>query len=642
LYGCTGWQMPFAGHKAVGDWQALLGINLRCHHLSWYTMRGEAKRDYPASILHQSAWYPEYKHIEDYFSRFGLMMAQGEPVCDLLVLNPVETFWAQVHLGWSQGLGLQDAHLKTLEEKYQTLFTWLLESQIDFDYGDEEMLGRMGQVASGRLQVGCASYSTVLVSGMETIRSSTVKLLDQFVAAGGKVVVAGEFPGYMDAQYAIRNTQYETIEFTKDAVLSVVSEPSATVSAPDIFGQLRKTDGGLIFAALNVNRDERRDNATIRIKTDLPVAEWNCETGEILSMETKNEKGWQVFTADFPKAGSKLWVAGNVEQTLWSVPSNPEQTEVSVLPVEQTRGSVHPVRVKGPFSYTLSEPNICVLDSAEYRIKSVAGHGEAGWQPETEVLKIDQKIRDAHGVRRRGGEMLQPWFTAQHPVQDLCNVELRFSFDIEALAEGIDLVIEEPENFTVQLNGQSIDLSKKSGDWIDIAFRRVRIPNGFLRRGKNEIVLKTCYKENSNLEAIYLLGDFGVQLAGTVRKIVPRIGKVEIGDICAQGLPFYSGSITYRIPWPGRAKRLRLPSIGGACAKVNGQLLGWDPFEADVSGDVAEIEIILTRRNTFGPLHDAVKGRMHTGPDHWLTEGADFSPKPILIPSGLLSSPQYV
>ncbi|MBO7406083.1 MAG: hypothetical protein J6V14_00515, partial [Clostridia bacterium] len=57
LYGCTGWQFNFKGHKAVGDWQALFGINLRCPHLSWYTMEGESKRDYPASILHQATYY---------------------------------------------------------------------------------------------------------------------------------------------------------------------------------------------------------------------------------------------------------------------------------------------------------------------------------------------------------------------------------------------------------------------------------------------------------------------------------------------------------------------------------------------------------------------------------------------------------
>jgi hypothetical protein len=242
---------------------------------------------------------------------------------------------------------------------------------------------------------------------------------------------------------------------------------------------------------------------------------------------------------------------------------------------------------------------------------------------------------------RRGGEMLQPWFTAQHPVKELCSVELRFAFEIEAMPEWIELVLEEPENFTVAINGRPLDLSV-SKPWIDIAFHRIRIPADVPMLGKNEIVLKTLYKENSNLEAVYLLGDFGVQLDRAVRKIVPRIGRIEVGDICSQGFPFYSGAITYRVPLPKGATRLRLPNIGGACAKVNGQILGWDPFAADVSCDVAEVEIILTRRNTFGPLHDAVKGRMHNGPDHWLTEGHDFSPAPVSIPAGMLSAPQVV
>ena len=46
-----------AGHKALGDWQVALGINLRCQHLSFYTMAAQAKRDYPASIFFQSPWW---------------------------------------------------------------------------------------------------------------------------------------------------------------------------------------------------------------------------------------------------------------------------------------------------------------------------------------------------------------------------------------------------------------------------------------------------------------------------------------------------------------------------------------------------------------------------------------------------------
>jgi hypothetical protein len=625
LYGCTGWQMPFAGHKAVGDWQALLGINVRCHHLSWYNMRGESKRDYPASILHQSAWYKEYKHVEDYFSRFGFMMAQGEPVCDLLVINPVETFWAQVHLGWSKGLGLKDEHLKTLEEKYQTLFTWLLESQIDFDYGDEEMTGRLGVVEDGVLRVGCAKYKTVLISGMETIRASTLAILNEFSEKGGRVIVLGDAPRFINAVEEPQNIEqgisnFEGIAWGKETLLTALPEPQAVVDAPDLFGQLRKTDDGLIFAALNVNRDERCENAVVRIKTDLPITAWNCETGEISAVETETSNGWKVFKTDFPKGGQKLWVAGH-------------NVEASSLPLQSCGRAATATLVLGPFDYALSEPNVCVLDAAEYRIDG------GNWQPEKDVLKIDRQIRDAHGVMRRGGEMCQPWFTAQYPVKKLCPVQLRYSFEIEVMPESLELVIEEPENFSVEINGNSLDLSV-SNPWIDIAFHRVRIPKNFPKLGQNEIVLKTVYKETSNLEAIYLLGDFGVQFRGVQRMLVPRIGQLEIGDICPQGFPFYSGAVTYRVPLPDGAQRLRLPSFGGACAKVGGQVIGWDPFEADVSGDVVEVEIILTRRNTFGPLHDTVKNRSYNGPDHWLTEGQEYSPEPVLLPAGLLTQPR--
>lgn len=66
--------MNFQQYKEVGDWQALMGINLRCQHLSWYTMEGENKRDYPASISLQSAWYRDYEYLETYFSRLHVFL----------------------------------------------------------------------------------------------------------------------------------------------------------------------------------------------------------------------------------------------------------------------------------------------------------------------------------------------------------------------------------------------------------------------------------------------------------------------------------------------------------------------------------------------------------------------------------------
>ncbi|HOV69365.1 MAG TPA: glycosyl hydrolase, partial [Clostridia bacterium] len=146
LYGCTGWHMSFDNHKAVGDWQALFGINLRCHHLCWYTMLGEAKRDYPASIFYQSAWFSEYKTLEDYYSRIHVLMSRGEPVCKVLVVNPVESLWAIIYPGWANILSTADSTAAKLEETYSLVFSALNSARIDFDYGDEDYLKRLASV----------------------------------------------------------------------------------------------------------------------------------------------------------------------------------------------------------------------------------------------------------------------------------------------------------------------------------------------------------------------------------------------------------------------------------------------------------------------------------------------------------------
>ena len=57
LFGCTGWQMKFQNYKEIGDWQAMMGINLFCPHLSWYTMEGRRIAGLSSWYFYQSAWY---------------------------------------------------------------------------------------------------------------------------------------------------------------------------------------------------------------------------------------------------------------------------------------------------------------------------------------------------------------------------------------------------------------------------------------------------------------------------------------------------------------------------------------------------------------------------------------------------------
>jgi len=61
--------------------------------LSHYTLAGSGKRDYPASILDHCPWWKYYGLVQDYLSRTSLMLTQGEPVRDILIIHPMESAW---------------------------------------------------------------------------------------------------------------------------------------------------------------------------------------------------------------------------------------------------------------------------------------------------------------------------------------------------------------------------------------------------------------------------------------------------------------------------------------------------------------------------------------------------------------------
>jgi hypothetical protein len=654
LYGGTGWQMSFESHKAVGDWQALFGINLRCHHLSWYTMQGEAKRDYPASILHQSAWWQDYDYVETYFSRIGLMLQQGRPLCDVLVLNPVESVWCQVYPGWSRTLTPQSPAIKNIETHYSTVFSWLAGSQIDFDYADEEMLSRLSQLhpQGPELKVGAATYTVVIVSGMATMRSSTLAILRQFLDLGGQVLFVGDPPSYIDAlpseQAKSLADRARRVPFARDPLLSAcepflskrvtVYDRATGLPLDDIYCQVRVDHETRYAFLLNMNREKAYAAVQIRFggaDGQQHIEEWNCATGKRTRHEGKFQEGNLEITVDFPAAGEHLFI---------QTPQNDEGVMAHRPSLEE-----HTREIVGPYAYRLSEPNVCVLDLARYCLNG------ANWQEETEILKVDRNLRGQLDMNQRGGEMLQPWFTRTSEPEIKGQVTLCFDFFVKDLPSSpVTLVMEQPQDFVVRVNNACIEPGEHADWWVDRCFKRLSIPLGLLRPGLNTVQLDVAFHEGIDLEALYLLGAFGVQVEATQKRIVGLPAHIQSGDLTTQGFPFYSGNITYLLDFEaleGGEQRVFIttPDFAGACVKVRvpdgtTSMIAWQPYEAELSysGSVSgplELDVVLTRRNTFGPLHLIPALSEVYGPEHWRTEGTQFSPGYILLPTGLLRAP---
>jgi hypothetical protein len=651
LYGCSGWQLCLDGHKRIGDWQALLGINIRCHHLSWYSMAGESKRDYPASISFQSAWYPEYEKVETYFSRLHVLLMAGKPLCDVLVLNPVESLWTRIHPQWATWLATKDEDIQKLETIYQDVFTWLMRAAIDFDYADEDHLARFGAVnqKSDSLQLGSMSYRVVIVAGMETMRTSTVEQLSRFQEAGGTVIFAGDPPFLVDAEPSIAGKalqhQCQAIPLEENSLVAAVRQGSSAAKAfsiesdaIELLCQVRQEGAVQIAVIINPSQTSSHENVRLSSQITGPVTELNCLRGECYAVEAAQVEGSTVWQTHFEPLQERVFVIGEAIDNAHAKPSESKL--------------VCTVAIKEPLAYQLDEPNIAVLDFASFRLGD-----DTEWQSEREILQIEEAVCQQLDIPMRAGDMVQPW--ARDAAEQSAGkgvktapLSLRFPFRAESAtpAEGICLVLERPELYQIHLNGTKVEQPQQTDWFIDPCFRMIPIPAHLLKcdGSANSIELTTTFKSGFDLEAIYLTGKFGVSLKGRHIHLGAQPEKLAPGDITTQGLPFYSGRIRYQIP-AVQASALTIECAQAAAVHFRkpgsreALCMPWGPFQQVISElkderGTTEVELVLTRRNTFGPLHLTPKSRAWIGPQEFRSKGENWSDDYQLYPAGLLAA----
>ncbi len=588
LYGCSGWQMNFEDLKRVGDWQALFGINLRCPHLSWYTMSGQRKRDYPASIFYQSAWYKEYKYIEDYFARLSVFMNAGENACNTLVINPVESMWCRIHKGWAKWLVTTSEKCLEAEEQYKDLYDMLLADNVEYDYGDEEMMSRLAHTENGVLYVGKAKYTQVIVSGMVTMRSTTYHILQDFEKQGGKVIVLGGLPHYIDALP-------EKVQLGNADYADILNNRLVAVNNKKIFSSVKSDNNGILYIML-LNMDYKNMQSG---KFTTPYGRY--EEYNPLNGETKNVKNPDTI----------IMQAGEMRLYKVYLNENPYDEEI---PKEYKQ-----ITLTHNFQYETDEPNVLVIDRTEcrYKNKIIAD----------EVLRIDSTLRDECGIERRNGNMYQPWYQKEIGISKYFDIELRYSFNSEIETDGY-ISLEQGERSKVYFNQELV--STDNSYWIDPCMKKYKV---HIQKGENTILIKTYFADDTDIEAVYVLGNFGVY-NGIIKE---KPTHLNFGDITKQGFEFYGGKIKYI--FNQTVKETSLLKLNGLCGsaviKVNGNLIIGAPYKAVLEPcEKITIELVLTRRNTFGPFH-LYPMEDSASPRSFVTEGNRWTDKMMLIPCGL-------
>ncbi len=651
LYGVTNWDYDFRGHKFQGDWQAALGVTVRVPHLSWLSMRGEAKRDYPASINYQSPWYKEYSYIEDHYARLATVMTRGKPEVKIGVIHPIETFWL-----YTGPKDKTDVARRNLDSKFKSVIEWLLFSQLDFDFISESLLPTQTSEGQNPLRVGEMQYDAIVVPALETLRASTIKILTQFQQKGGKLIFMGRCPYMSDGKYSdsarpLYNASV-TIDFDKVQLLDALSsERTVTMINEDgtqvdnlIYQMREDNDSKWLFIAqgkkkwqfnavqenVNVQNDVvLAQRLRISIKGEFEPIVYDTVSGNIYKIDYKLENGYTKLNYTFFANDSLL---------LKLIPTS--NYNFDVLKKKQ-KTICKSIDFKTAVDYELEEPNVCILDRARFSFDG--GEIEA----EEEILRLDNLLRERLSWPARQKKIAQPWAEKEGPAKHF--VTLYFDVESEINLSEAYLAIELSPGVNAIWNGDEVDLTPV-GYYVDKAISKIKLSG--IKEGKNTLEVTLPYLRRGSLEWMYVLGNFGVRLRGAEKTLTALPEKIGFGSVTYQGMPFYGGNIVYKLPISitdasdisVRANKYRGALIKASLDSSEEKHIVFAPYECEFS-DIEHGEHILSlklfgnRHNTFAPIHNANTATYYFGPDSFRSSEDAFGYEYFIKDFGIMKSP---
>jgi hypothetical protein len=195
-FGASGWDMTFEDMVRISNWLFQQGINLILMHGFYYSIRDERSRDFPPSYFFQWKYWDHMPVYVKMANRMMEMLSNGRHECEILIYSPIETFWnyfkpdLSVKTGfWEEGPWIRDEHAKFIDNQFQLLCNRLIDRNLDYDILGSDAV-RNFRVNGDRIvnTLSGESYSVLVLPVTEVLTEETVCLLDQFTAAGGRVI----------------------------------------------------------------------------------------------------------------------------------------------------------------------------------------------------------------------------------------------------------------------------------------------------------------------------------------------------------------------------------------------------------------------------------------------------------------------
>src|SRR5664280_1840638 len=609
-YGGSGWELTFTDMKRNGDWEYALVVNLMNQHLTYFTLAGARKYDYPPTFDYHEPWWNNYKYLNTHYARLSLALSSGRQINDILILEPTTSAW--LYDSYTE----PDKKYAEIGQTFQTFITKLEKGQVEYDLGSENIIKDMGSVSHRKLVVGQASYSRVVIPPMtENLDLHTFILLKKFVSNGG-TIVAFSVPTLVDGSvnkelkklFSKKSDNIIVIDdLTQDIINKFFKNKGLTfekVSGGTQYHQRRiMTDGQLMFL-VNSSLSETL-NGLLKV-TGKDALEMNSLTGEVHGYPSQAAGEDISVSYSIPPAGSLLLFIPNIKMADHEIPSKPK--------------SYIKVQPSGALNVARDEDNVLMIDFCDLEVGN-------------EIVKDLNTYNAADKVYKYYGfKNGNPWNTSVQfkkniVDRDTFGVSTGFTANYHFFIKGkfdmskIKAVVERPNLWKISVNG--IELKAENGKWwLDRSFGVFNI-GSVVKTGENILtVTASPMKVDAEIEPVYILGDFSVKPAEKGWNIEAPENSTSTGSWKKQGLPFYSWGVTYseefNIENPGGKWDVAMGNWDGTVAEVsvNGKPanpIAFPPYRTDITALIKQgtnkidVTVIGSLKNLLGPHHNSPK-----------------------------------
>ncbi|MBP5301124.1 MAG: hypothetical protein J6Y80_06930 [Victivallales bacterium] len=647
-FALCGWAVSFADLKWLAQWQFVHGVNFLCQHLEGYSLRGIRKRDYPASLFIHQPWWDYYKPFNDYFTRLGVLLANGDVQYRTLLIQPGATAFTNYN-------DQDNGRLDDYDAAFHDLTDLLEARQVNHHYGDEELMRRHGSVDGRELRIGGQSYDLVILPKLSSMGETQRRLLGQFAANGGRILAVrndlekGFFVAGEAADDDALLTQIQWFESNAELVEAIAPERALLdirtpegAPVPQINATSRvfaDFDGhpAVLYYIVHNGRDESC-RAVVRVKAT-GLERYDVATVQVVPVAYRREGGQCVVEHRFEAVGDLVLLGRGYET----------ESAMAEAPAAAT------LKLGDAWRLVSSTENLLTLDHCRCEAdgKELFAH-EYVLTIHDELLKFERSLP----------------------------IALEYTFMVDekfALGTPVDLLVEHPERQRILVNGRQVS-NLASGFFRDKAFERIAI-GPQLQRGENTIRLESefyqteetyeCIRRgkifeseknklsyHSEVEAVYLAGDFGVATPGRFEElsadstrytgsfaITAPVRNFSGDDLTAVGMPFFAGvveleqTVELNAREASQATAVRFAAVFASVLEVavNGQVIGrltMPDYELAIPAGVLKeganlvrVKLVTSLRNMLGP-HHLEEGDSHgVCPYHFYkTPGGVFTP----------------